>query len=164
MTLKMNMILLNSNHTYLKSKIAYGFDTDAAECLTVKVYQRRSPRRYSDEFLNFNAKTNICVGYSGDQDRCDSLLACLKPLPKPLYDVFRSCVEKNYPGGKLNNCTDSSNLFGTSEQFQSYFQCIINNIPEKSSLSSDEKKQFKQYKKCFYKVGNKCFKERGFKS
>ncbi|GFQ68781.1 hypothetical protein TNCT_711931 [Trichonephila clavata] len=106
MTLKMNMILLNSNHTYLKSKIAYGFDTDAAECLTVKVYQRRSPRRYSDEFLNFNAKTNICVGYSGDQDRCDSLLACLKPLPKPLYD--KSSLSSD---GEKNNLSSTRNAF-----------------------------------------------------
>ncbi|GFY43906.1 uncharacterized protein TNIN_482401 [Trichonephila inaurata madagascariensis] len=216
---------------------------------------------YSDEFINFNVKADICIGNSGDQDRCDSLLACEKPLPKSIddvfrtcikenypggklndctdssnlfgtteqfdsylqcfldklpeydkeevrgvtmarfaiqvlvlsviavssvialkgysddfinfnvkanicignYDVFRSCIQENYPGGKLNDCTDSSNLFGTSEQFQSYLQCFLNKLPEKSSLSDDEKKQFKQYKKCVHKVGKKCFKERGFK-
>ncbi|GFQ80696.1 uncharacterized protein TNCT_103911 [Trichonephila clavata] len=140
------------------------FVTYATECLTVKVHQRRSPRRYSDDFINFNVKTNICVGNSGDQDRCDSLLACEKPLPKPLDDVFRSCIQENYPDGKLNDCTDSSNLFGTPEQFQTYLQCFLNKLPKKSSLSSDEKKQFKQYKSCVHKVGKKCFKDRGFKN
>ncbi|GFW92091.1 uncharacterized protein TNCV_2153701 [Trichonephila clavipes] len=119
---------------------------------------------YSDEFINFNVKANICIGNSGDQDRCDSLLACEKPLPKPLDDVFRNCIQENYPAGKLNDCTDSSNLFGTTEQFDSYLQCFLNKLPEKSSLSHDEKKQFKQYKNCVHKVGKKCFKERGFES
>ncbi|GFY57597.1 uncharacterized protein TNIN_58361, partial [Trichonephila inaurata madagascariensis] len=119
---------------------------------------------FDDQFINFNVKTNICVGNSGDQDRCDSLLACEKTFPKPLDDPFRSCIKDTYPSGDLNDCTDSSNLFGTSEQFQSFLQCFLNKLPQKSSLSDDEKKQFKQYKKCVHKVGKKCFKERGFKN
>ncbi|GFW92109.1 uncharacterized protein TNCV_2153881 [Trichonephila clavipes] len=119
---------------------------------------------YDDQFVTFNVKANICVGNSGDQDRCDSLLACEKPLPKPIDDAFRSCLQEIYPGGKLNDCTDSSNLFGTPEQFQSFLQCFLNKLPKKSSLSDDEKKQLKQYKKCVHKVGKKCFKDRGFKN
>ncbi|GFQ80701.1 uncharacterized protein TNCT_103931 [Trichonephila clavata] len=119
---------------------------------------------YSDEFLNFNVKTDICVSSSGDQDRCDSLLACEKVFPKPLDDTFRSCIRDTYPSGDLNKCNKTSNLYGTSEQFQSLLQCFLNKFPAKSTLSDDEKKEFKKYKKCIHKVGKKCFKERGFKS
>ncbi|GFU97590.1 transposable element Tc1 transposase [Trichonephila clavipes] len=39
--------------------------------------------------------------------------------PDHLDDPFRSCIRDTYPGGDLNDCNKSSNLFGTSEQFHS---------------------------------------------
>ncbi|GFQ80698.1 uncharacterized protein TNCT_103921 [Trichonephila clavata] len=126
--------------------------------------ERKNPCRYDDDFVSFNIKTNICVGNSGDQDRCDSLLACEKTFPKPLDDVFRSCIRDTYSGGDLNDCTDSSNLFGTPEQYQSFLQCFLTKLPEKSTLSDDENKEFDKYTKCVHKVGKKCFKKRGFKN
>ncbi|GFT90415.1 uncharacterized protein NPIL_342641 [Nephila pilipes] len=115
---------------------------------------------FDDDFVNFNFQANRCVGSSGDQKQCDKLLACAKKLPQPLADTFQKCVKDTYPNG-LGKCTDSQNLFGTSDDVQKYEACIINNIPQKSDLNSDELKQFKVYKKCVYKEGGECVKIQG---
>ncbi|GFW92082.1 hypothetical protein TNCV_2153611 [Trichonephila clavipes] len=45
-----------------------------------------------------------------------------------------------------------------------YLLCSANNIAPKSVLNNAELKQFKVFKKCVYKEGEKCFKERGYPS
>ncbi|GFY41343.1 uncharacterized protein TNIN_13701 [Trichonephila inaurata madagascariensis] len=105
-----------------------------------------------------------CVGRSGDQERCDNFLACTKKFPKRLDDEFHTCIKNNYPGGTLNKCTENQNLFGSEDVFNKYLLCFLDKLPEKSSLSSEETKQFNEYKKCIQKEGGKCFKDRGVPS
>ncbi|GFY55464.1 uncharacterized protein TNIN_335981 [Trichonephila inaurata madagascariensis] len=145
----------------------------AVKCLTVKVHQQRTARhsndsasnpRYDDDFLNYNINADVCVGESGDQERCDNYIACVKKFPKRLQDQFHTCVRNNYPGGTLGKCNEKSTLFGTSDEFNKYLLCFANNITDKSDLSDDELKQFNDYKKCIQKEGGKCFKEREFPS
>ncbi|PRD23063.1 UNVERIFIED_CONTAM: hypothetical protein NCL1_47421 [Trichonephila clavipes] len=119
---------------------------------------------FDDEFVSYNINANACVGESGDQERCDNFIACVKKFPKRLQDEFHTCVHNNYPGGTLGKCNEKSTLFGTSDEINKYLLCFVSKLPNKSDLSDDELKQFNEYKKCIYKEGGKCFKERGIPS
>ncbi|GFR23620.1 uncharacterized protein TNCT_119711 [Trichonephila clavata] len=56
-----------------------------------------------------------------------------------LCDEFQGCIQK-IPKPVL----------------EKFFLCFAKTLPEKSSLTDDEQKQFKIYKKCQLKVGHKC--------
>ncbi|GFY67357.1 uncharacterized protein TNIN_369441 [Trichonephila inaurata madagascariensis] len=125
---------------------------------------------YDDDLLIFDYKSDKCISQSGDQELCDEFQGCIQKLPKPLLETVNECLKQTYSDGMLGKCNDKENLFGTPTQLNQlrdiisfsmirFFLCFTNKLPEKSSLSDDEQKQFKIYKKCQLKVGHKCLRD-----
>ncbi|GFQ75613.1 uncharacterized protein TNCT_638141 [Trichonephila clavata] len=118
---------------------------------------------YDDDFVSFGTKTDACVSHSGNQELCDNYLACTKKLPKQLENEFNTCISNVYPDG-LYKCNDSHGLFGSPDEYMKYLQCFMNKLPQKSSLSDAQQKQFGEYTKCIQKRGGKCLKDQGISS
>ncbi|GFY64457.1 uncharacterized protein TNIN_186271 [Trichonephila inaurata madagascariensis] len=140
------------------------FASEAAEGLTVKVHLQRSPRSENDSTPNPSfLKADKCVSKSGDQELCDNFIGCNDVGPKRLKDLYDRCIHENI--GHLGKCNDEETLYGTSEEYSKYLQCLLHGLPQKSSLSDEEQKLFNvNYHKCVYKYGGKCFKEYGNQS
>ncbi|GFY67422.1 uncharacterized protein TNIN_440741 [Trichonephila inaurata madagascariensis] len=113
---------------------------------------------FDDDFISYNKKTDMCISQSGDQKLCDDLVACNYKGPKKIATIFEKCVSENLPGGTLGKCNDTDTLFGKSDVFNKYFQCLLDHLPQKSSLSDEDKNLFDNYKQCIYKQGDKCFR------
>ncbi|GFR15239.1 spider silk-constituting element SpiCE-NMa4 [Trichonephila clavata] len=117
----------------------------------------RTSARYDNDFVRFNYRSDECISTSGNQNLCDKLQSCIQKLPTTLLNNFNECVSQVYPHGKLGKCNDQENLFGTNKQLKQYFHCFINKLPQKSSLSPEEQRQFDHpYKRCMLKVGHEC--------
>ncbi|PRD25317.1 UNVERIFIED_CONTAM: hypothetical protein NCL1_41264 [Trichonephila clavipes] len=97
---------------------------------------------YDNDFVNFNYRSDKCISTSGDQSLCDELQSCIQKLPITLLNNFNECVSQIYPDGMLGKCNDQENLFGTMEQLNQYFHCFLTKLPQKSSLSPAEHRQF----------------------
>ncbi|GFY64476.1 uncharacterized protein TNIN_457451 [Trichonephila inaurata madagascariensis] len=120
-------------------------------------------RGFDDDFVNYKISADKCVSKSGDQELCDNFIACNDIGPKRLKDLYDMCIRKHI--GHLGKCNDKDTLYGTSEEYSKYLHCLLDGLPQKSSLSDEDQKLFNvDYHKCVYKYGGKCFKEHGNES
>ncbi|GFY54105.1 uncharacterized protein TNIN_90191 [Trichonephila inaurata madagascariensis] len=88
----------------------------------------------------------MCVDKARDQDLCDGFVDCKTKLPKPLQTNYYKCIKQTYPDGSFGTCNEKQSLFGSSDKFSKYLNCLLTGLPEKSSLDDAGKKQYDVYK------------------
>ncbi|GFT53620.1 uncharacterized protein TNCV_4986181 [Trichonephila clavipes] len=96
---------------------------------------------YDDDFVDFHIKTDMCVGKARDQDLCDGFVDCKTKLPKPLQTNYYKCIKEIHPDGSFGTCNEKQSLFGSSDKYSKYLNCLLTGLPKKSSLDDAGKKQ-----------------------